>query len=495
QIPGCPYRPFVGNMVEARKSQAMTNCLKWMKKYNSKIIRFYFYGGEERLLVADPDIFRQVLVTNSKNYVRHQQATRLSDLIGALPLFSLSGEEHHVIRRLTNPAFSLKVLHGMIPVFKERVEKLVDIWSKLINESSTESNTKSRAQSSTESRAQSSTESNTEHSTQSNTECSTEKQEYKFAEVDVQFYLMSVTLDIICQVGFDYELGSLENPGSAGEGKIKSLLNNIRPGLLDFLPFSDKIPTKTNKRFWRDSAFTKEFTEKLIEKRKERVSGSEKRDILSILMDARDEKGSGLSDRQLIGHVFGFLVAGFETTNTSTTWILLKLAENPRVQDKLRKEVTSILEECNYDITHDCLDRMKYLTCVIKETFRLLPPLTCLFKRAIADDIFKGYFIPKGTVVGLHIGALHRLNWEEGDEFIPERFLDSGSVDGTLYVPFGFGPYMCIGHKFSMLEMKTILSILISKFVFDLVPDREYRRVQGVTMRPDPAVHLRISSL
>lgn len=456
KIPGCPYHPIVGNMLEVRKSEAMTSTIKWMKDLKSKIIRFYFFGGQERLLVADPDIFRHVLVTNSKNYVRYGIGLKLLDWMDIQPLFVLSGENHHVIRKISNPAFSLQALYEMVPVFNEKALSLINQWSEIITDNE------------------------------------------NGADIGVQMSLSGLTLDVICKCGCEYELQAIENNKTYDVERFRSMLSNIGASFLDLLPFSKHMPFKRNKRLSEDIAYVKKLATTIIQKKEHHLKESGKyphKDILSILMSARDEEGLGLSDKDLFGQILGFLIAGYETTSTSMTWTLLQLAQNPDIQDKVRSEVQQVLGTSTTEITPGHLDKLHYLTCVIKETLRLLPPITSLFRKSLHDDKFKDYDIPAGTIIGLHIGALHRLNWEDPDRFNPERFMTSTEEDSKKFLPFGFGPYMCIGNKFAYMEMKTVLALLVKNFKFTMVPGYTFRRVTSIVMRPSPSLVLRVTKV
>lgn len=454
-IPGLSYYPIIGNMLEARRSEAMTNALRWMTQLDSKLIRFYYFGGQERLLTADPDIFQHVLVTNSKNYHRLDSGSNnITNLTGSPPLFILSGEHHHIVRKICNPGFVLNVLHTMIPVFLERGNALSKVYNLALSDSGTD-----------------------------------------FADVDVQATLSTLTLDVICKCGFHYDLQALENPKSAGVVKFKHLISGVKASFTDLLPFSKYLPTKKNIKMKEDGAFVRDLTKKIIEEyKKQDRKENRHQDLLTSLMSARDAEGSGLSDKELFGEIIGFLFAGFDTTSIAMTWVLLNLAQYPDVQEKVRSEVTKVIPDMS-QCDPEKLDKLKYLNSVIKETMRLYPPIPCVFRKSLSDDVLNGYKIPAGTIVGLHVGALHRLNLEDGEEFKPDRFLAPTDLATKSFLPFGKGPYMCIGNKFAQLEMKTVISRLVTEFKFEWKPGFTFKRVMAITVQPHPSLVLRISKL
>ncbi|XP_060074895.1 uncharacterized protein LOC132554588 [Ylistrum balloti] len=437
KIPGTPYVPFFGNMLEARRYEAMTNCIRWMKKLDSKIIRFYFFGGEERVLVADPDIFQHILITNSKYYDRAGDLARgpLGYLLSR-PLFVLSGEHHHVVRKICNPGFSLKLIQGMVPVFQERADALIHLWVQGMSQDNK-----------------------------------------TFGDVNVQTDLAKLTSDVICKCGFGYDMHTIENPDSPLVQPLRRLGPLATSSFLDYLPFGKWFPTKRNRQIWEDSRSISQLAEKVLQQKKQALGtqGCGK-DLLTSLLVARDQEGGAMSDKDLFGEVIGFLFAGFETTSIAMTWTLLQLAQFPDIQVKVRKEVNQVLKDCNGVINYETLDQLKYLTCVIKETLRLYP--TEMTRK-----------------IGLHIGALHRLNWEDPDSFNPERFMNRVENESRIFLPFAIGPYMCIGYKFSFMEMKTVLSCLIQEFDFKLSPGYTYKRQQALVLRPSPQARLRVTKI
>lgn len=88
-----------------------------------------------------------------------------------------------------------------------------------------------------------------------------------------------------------------------------------------------------------------------------------------------------------------------------------------------------------------------------------------------------------------------RLNLEDGEEFKPERYLSPTETEAKINMPFGKGPYMCIGNKFAQLEMKTVITRLVKEFRFEWIPGYTYRRAIAITIRPSPPLVLRISKV
>ncbi|OWF46485.1 Secologanin synthase [Mizuhopecten yessoensis] len=286
KIPGTPYVPFFGNMLEARRYEAMTNCIRWMTKLDSKIIRFYFFGGEERVLVADPDIFQHVLITNSKNYDRVGDLSRgpLGKLLPN-PLFVLSGEHHHIVRKICNPGFSIRLIHGMVPTFQERAEALIHLWTQGLQ-------------------------------TQDNK---------MFGDVNAQTDLAKLTSDVICKCGFGYDMHTIENPDSPLVQPLQRLNANSPTSFLDLLPFSRWYPTKRNRQVWEDSKLIFQLADKILHQKKQTLGTKDcGQDLLTSLLVARDQEGGAMSDKDLFGEVIGFFFAGFEYLYPCSTDLVRK---------------------------------------------------------------------------------------------------------------------------------------------------------------------------
>ncbi|KAK3590402.1 hypothetical protein CHS0354_002218 [Potamilus streckersoni] len=182
-------------------------------------------------------------------------------------------------------------------------------------------------------------------------------------------------------------------------------------------------------------------------------------------------------------------------TSVGLTWVMLQLAQYPHIQKNVREELKLLIPNPATPLTFEVLDKLHYLTCVIKETMRLFPPVSNITRCAIHDDTISGYRIPAGTVINLHIGALHRMpqNWEDPETFYPERFMED--FGAYKFLPFIAGPHTCIGNKFAMLEMKSVLAVLVRDFEFSMAPGYKYRRVQGVTAKPNPPLLLQVKKI
>jgi cytochrome P450 len=195
-------------------------------------------------------------------------------------------------------------------------------------------------------------------------------------------------------------------------------------------------------------------------------------DILSLLLDARDEEGQPLTDRELRDELLTLLVAGHETTATALSWALYWLATRPEVQERLREELSGASPSVEGPIELATLLRLPYLQAVCNETLRIYPVGMLTFPRQLGAPLtLAGHPLEAGTVVMGCIFLAHRRPevFPEPEQFDPDRFL-SGSFGPTTFLPFGSGSRRCIGMAFAMFEMKIVLSQLVRRFALELHP-------------------------
>ena len=176
--------------------------------------------------------------------------------------------------------------------------------------------------------------------------------------------------------------------------------------------------------------------------------------------------------------VLDSLIAGVDTTTTALASTLYMLAKNPEKQEILRKEILNILPEKSSKLTPQSLNSVPYLRAVIKEALRLHPPINGNARESGVDLVLQGYQIPKQTmmVLATHTTSLDDKYFERSKEFIPERWLKNNTdascphakdAHPFAYLPFGFGPRMCIGRRFAELEIEVLTIRMIREFVLE----------------------------
>lgn len=207
---------------------------------------------------------------------------------------------------------------------------------------------------------------------------------------------------------------------------------------------------------------------------------AERDDVLSMMLQARHEDGSPMSDAEIRDELLTLLVAGHETTATALSWAMERLTRHPEKLERLRDEV-----EAGEDA---------YLTATVQETLRLRPVIVVVIRKLTEPVELGGYELPAGARVVPSIHLIHRDPeiYPEPERFLPERFLDTPPGTYT-WIPFGGGVRRCLGAAFAQFEMSVVLRELVRRYeISPTTPkaERPYRRAITETPRHDATVVL-----
>ncbi|PAV21767.1 cytochrome P450 [Pyrrhoderma noxium] len=332
--------------------------------------------------------------------------------------------------------------------------------------------------------------------------------------IDVMSWMIRVTLECIGQGGLEHSFSSLEadNGGNIYEDAIKRMLplsfrayilrDLIFPmhklgitkfwgALVHILPF--RLPKEIQGTV--DAVGDASIRELKKKKATFEKGGNETedlgKDIINILL--KENLRARITEDEVVGHTNSFLVAAVDTTSNALSRMFWVLAENPDVQSKLRDEiVTTRKERGNFD--YDTLQALPYLDAVCRETLRVYPPVSSVIREALKDTVIPlqfpirsrdgsseidEVFVPKGTEIYISILAANRSKriWgEDAEEWKPSRWLEALPKSiSDAHVPGVYSPMMtfagggrsCIGFKFSEMEMKLVLAVLVETFIFE----------------------------
>nr|CAB3462893.1 unnamed protein product [Digitaria exilis] len=191
--------------------------------------------------------------------------------------------------------------------------------------------------------------------------------------------------------------------------------------------------------------------------------------------------------------------AGHETTSTTAAWCLMLLASHPKWQSCARAEVLDVCQ--GNTLNADMLKKLKTVTMVIQETFRLYPPAAFVTREALNDIKLGSLNIPKGTNIRIPIALAHRdpAIWgPSSDRFDPARF--ANGIAGAckpphMYMPFGVGTRTCAGQNLAMVELKVVLSLVLSRFEFALSPKYVHCPAFRLTIEPGNGMPLILKKL
>jgi cytochrome P450 len=232
-----------------------------------------------------------------------------------------------------------------------------------------------------------------------------------------------------------------------------------------------------------------------IERR--RASGVTGEDVLSMLLDARDENGEGFTTHELRDQLMHLLFGGHDTTSSTVSFLLYELARNPDVLER-------VLEEQDRELggrppsAEVLLKGLPYLSMVMDETLRLYPPVWFGPRLSVKSFEFGGYTIPAGVHVIHCSWVSHRLPdvFPNPDAFIPERFAPEArrEIPRGAYIPFGGGQRICIGKRFGQLMVKSVASTLLQRFRCELEPGFQLRIAKLPTLSPEGGLPMLVRS-
>ncbi|RDB16987.1 hypothetical protein Hypma_002672 [Hypsizygus marmoreus] len=466
----------------------------FVKRYG-RSIRIRGVGPwDERLLTLDPVSVAHVL-KNSTIYEKPWQSRRLITSLIGCGMLAAEGQVHKRQRRVATPAFSIQNMRALVPLVFRKGSELGDRWMDLI----------------------------VHHN------LGAEKPSADGLTLDVCHWVSRATFDVIGSAGFDYEFNAIQDESNelfsaykemfevaVSQGSVLRTILNI-----NFPHVSALFPDKAMRTVKRCQEVIHRVAGQLIQEKKRKVVEGEKsgssfmgRDLLSLLLKSNVATDLPpeyrISDEDILNNINTFMFAGSDTSSLSLTWIMLLLAENPEMQMRLRTELLSVaptssgllsnLTEEEIHSLYDIVANLPYLNNVVRESLRLVPPVHSSLRVATQDDEIPTMYpvhrrdgtvddrrsvtIPKGSFVHVAVEGfnLDKAFWgEDAWEFNPDRW-DSipeaaaqlpGLFSNTL--SFSAGPRACIGMRFSIIEIKTFIYILLTKFIFQTTSHKIFK--------------------
>jgi cytochrome P450 len=400
---------------------------------------YFRAGGNGFAILNHPDYVRDVLVTRHRTFHKGVGLERARLLLGHGLLTSEDGV-HLRQRRLLQPAFHRQRIAAYATTMVDYSRRHTDRWS-------------------------------------------------SGAVVDVAVEMSALALAIAGKTLFDADVK--EEATEIGAA-VTAAVNSFNFALLPYGDRLARLPIPPAIRFRRARARLDATIYRLIAER--RASGATGRDLLSLLVAARDDEGdgSGMSDEQIRDEAMTLFLAGHETTANALTWTWYLLSEHPHVEQTLVDEVTSVLS--GRMATADDVPRLPYTRAVLAESMRLFPPAYLVGRRALAAYDVPGtaYVVPPRTVVFLSQFLLHRdaRFWDDPARFDPLRWMDGRDSGAAAerhrfaYFPFGAGPRVCIGEHFAWMEGVLVLATVAQQWTLRLVPGQRIVPQPIITLRP-----------
>ena len=442
--PGPRGLPIMGTTFMASRDSTRT-LMRWARDYGD-VVHYHFFDFQFYVLFH-PQHVERVLLGKTGNFVKGITSRANPELFGN-GLLTSDGDFWRRQRRLSNPAFHRQSLARYAEITVEEAARLMDGWK---------------------------------HGDKRN----------------IHNDMMNVTLRIVLRSLFGSELG--ENMRA-----IEPALDRIMVSSSGFhsIAFFLRIPTPTRKRHFLAVEKLNEVVYALIARGREKLKSGEgiaeeaggAKDLLTLLLTARDDDGNSMSDQQLRDEVITLLLAGHETTALNLSWTWYLLAKYPEVEEKLHAELDAVLGGRPPSAAD--LPKLQYTDRVIRETLRLYPPAWRIFRRTEEPLEVGEYVLPAGANIVLSQWVTQRdPRWfSEPDRFHPDRWSEESAakLPRFAYFPFGGGPRVCIGAGFAMMEATLLLATIAQRFRMRLAPGQRIEPLASITLRPKNGIHVEL---
>ncbi len=412
----------------------------WAREFGD--IFYYRAGWIHVYFLNSPELIESVLVTNQQNF-RKDRVIQNSRWFLGQGLLTSEGSEWLRQRRLCQPAFHRERLALYARIINGCAEEMLDSWKDGENR-------------------------------------------------DVHQEMMQLTLRVVAKVLFSVDV---KNESKEVAAALNLLMKHSSGARMLLPPWVRYLPLPFLIRVRRAVRQLDEVVYRIIRERRE--SESDKGDLLSMLMSARDEDGSRMTDRQLRDEVMTFLLAGHETTALSLSWAWYLLSENPEAENKLHHELGRVLGGKNPSF--EDLPRLCYTEAVVKESMRLYPPAWSLARTAAEDFEIGGYLVPAGSNVVMSQWIMHRdpRFFPSPEQFDPGRWFEEHTqrLPRFAYFPFGGGPRYCVGASFAMMEATLLLAAIAQRFRLRMVPGHKVVPVPSITLRPKYGIKMSLHQI
>jgi cytochrome P450 len=394
-------------------------------------------------LLSRPEHAEHVLAAGQDNYVKAFTYRPLRALVGN-GLLTSEGAAWRRHRRLIQPVFSRREVTGFGPHMAAATRRLVRRWDELTDG----------------------------------------------PPVNVAREMSALTLEIVGRALFGADLtGDAERMGRAmSVGQRAAVLTALLP--IGWGPRSTRVVKAAAGWIGRTPEGVEGPAGRLIAARRARGDhDGPPRDLLDVLLRARDERGTGLTDAEVGDEVATFMLAGHETSANALGWSLALLSAYPAARERLEEELGAVLGDRDPDASD--VAQLSWTRAVVAEALRLYPPAWTIERDAVADDDVAGVPVPAGSLVAISPYLVHRhLDfWPDPAGFDPRRFLPGGDGEPSsrhryAFIPFGGGRRACVGASFAELETVLVLATIARRFRLELTARGMPAPLAQVTLRP-----------
>jgi cytochrome P450 len=396
------------------------------------------WGSRQEYLLNHPDLIEQVLVTKQRSFMKGQALQESKRILGQ-GLLTSEGDLHLRQRRLVQPLFHRRRIAAYGGEMGECAERLQLGWS--------DGETR-----------------------------------------DLHEEMTRLTLAIVGRTLFatDVEAEAAEI-GAA----LSDAMESLQRFMLPFYGALDRLPLPTVRRLRTSRQRLDATIERLLAERRAKPGGG---DLLSLLLETRDETGRAMSDLQVRDEAMTIFLAGHETTAVALTWTWMLLAQHAAIERRLHAELDRVLGRRLPTV--DDLAELSYTDTVVRESMRLYPPAWLIGRRALVDVELGAYLIPAGSIVILSPWVTQRdaRFFTEPLRFDPDRWTADAAAarPAFSYFPFGGGVRRCLGESFALMEAKLLLASIARRWRFRLDPGQRVDVLPRITLRPRYGMRMRL---
>lgn len=436
-IPSLPGLPLVGNLLDFRRDRL---ALQDRAQRLGPIARMAI-GPIPVYTITDADVAHQVLVSEADAFKKSAGLRFMEPLLGD-GLLTSEADTHKRHRKLLAPAFAPKRTATYGTVMVEETLAQLRRWR-------------------------------------------------PGTQIDLAAEMMEMTLAIAGRTLFTADVrGDARVVAEALELAMRAQLANLTSPLR----LGYRWPLPRHRRMRKAVAMLDEIVYRMI--RDGRRLGTDRGDVLSMLLLARDEDGTGFTDKQVRDEVMTLLLAGHETTANALTWTWYELGRNPDARARIAQEVTEVLGDAL--VTVDDLPRLPWTLATIEEAMRLHPPAYMTGRQALREVEIGGHRIPEGSTLMIYIRGIHRRGdyYPSPLRFDPARMLPDAKKARPRhhYIPFGAGPRVCIGAHFALMEAQLCLATMVQRAQLHPLPAHVVPEPL-VTLRPRGGLPTRVDAV
>ena len=411
-------------------------------------VSHFKFGKQHVYFLNHPNYIEDVLVTNSKNFIKSRGLQVSKRLLGS-GLLTSEGDYHDNQRRLIQPTFYPKKIKSYAEVMIKKTLNLCDTWK-------------------------------------------------DGSVIDIHKEMTRLTLEIISKTVLGYEIKPEDDEIGDSLLICMQYFNRL---LMPFGELIEKIPVlPINKGFQKAKENLDSIVFRMIKEHRVKLEQKEEKDtdLLFTLLKAQDynTKTGKMTDQQLRDEVMTIFLAGHETTANALTWTFYLLSTHPGIDLRLQKEINSIFSN-KTDISFDDIQKLEYTSKVLTESMRLYPPAWALGRQAINDCKIGKYIIPSGSIILMSQYVMHRnpLYFPEPNTFYPDRWTNEfkKNLPRFCYFPFGGGIRSCVGEPFAWMETILITAIINRLWKINSIPSNKVVLKPLITLRPKYGMHMRIT--